>query len=869
MSLFKTWLWLSLGSILMSCLVACSPDSKGISFDYLREARLFRADTTLTRDSSLCGQSNPFGTMDECLSAKKYKLTWKRPEDSAKLLGYRIYLDTAHNDMSWNNLRNKPELASIIVDSKAAEDTIVFVFGNKGFAQDSIKHGQQKIVVVDTSDGRAEKSSGKLVFALVSVYGGDRTPGSPQYSYFKTTDKDPPDPFHPRIKPMATEIEVSWQRPTDLVNFFDPSQDTGLIQGYRLEVSLNGRLGLRGKDFKPQVGSYLVGGKEMAGSVTDSLNNDSLPTAVTFRLPDSNRATKRTTPLPSDSLHFTVKNLKPQDSLTVFLYAIDANGNKNEASMEKVTVFMTDTTQPSKPVLSITGVGRNGFTARWTASRDSVRNGESRDKGPTPNFRIDRYLLTRILLRAPGEKTTSLDRIDTVITTVPSDSIRDTFTVEMKYLPPGTPFHLRLTAVDITGFESATDTISTATDAVRFSGADSALACPAGFIPIPRGSFRLGDDSPTASADEKGRIVNMGPYCIEPYEHRETGGKRFVSNVTYEQAEKACEDIDASFETRLCSEAEWERACEGPFTDDQALLHGIQSENKNPSILQSSCNQGTSDSAMAMSFELRNAVCLTTEGVYDMAGNLSEWVRDPYVATAYASADSVMSHDFAFSDSTGPRKYGYRGGNYLTRLPLLSATQALARCSNRDYAQQSRPKFKSECVDADKAKIAVIYGPELSGHRCVPIPGRFNPDSITDFQPSLKDTSGRTLYVFLAGKVDPDTVLLPLDSAFKGKPASAMLTKRALAVVTFEKTGGSPAIEDTLDATEMKDTTQESLDRIFKREASNPEWSVRKEGGKYKIKYLYAYTLPGARPAREYYSSRAIGFRCCSKAKSP
>jgi hypothetical protein len=71
---------------------------------------------------------------------------------------------------------------------------------------------------------------------------------------------------------------------------------------------------------------------------------------------------------------------------------------------------------------------------------------------------------------------------------------------------------------------------------------------------------------------------------------------------------------------------------------------------------------------------------------------------------------------------------------------------------------------------------------------------------------------------------------------------------------------------DTLDATEFRDTTQAGLAKIFQREASNPDWTVHKENGAYAIKYLYAYTQLGSKPALPYYSSRAIGFRCCSLA---
>ncbi|HKP94253.1 MAG TPA: SUMF1/EgtB/PvdO family nonheme iron enzyme [Fibrobacteria bacterium] len=880
----KAWFRPGPGAALLSCLclsgfLACSPDPDRTNFNYLRSPTFFRADTTLT-ENPLCDATHPFASREECLAAKKYQLTWSRPEDTANLLGYRIYLDTLHNPeappgKTWTYVRDRPELANIIVESRALKDTVVFVFGNGGFKPDTLKHGNRKILLVD-SVLRAEDKSGKLVFGLVPVYGGDVTPGQPQYAYFKTTDKDPPDPFHPRIKPMAKQVAVDWERPTDRVSFFNPSQDTGLIRGYRLKVGLAGRKDLeRRKAFRPKLLSYLVGNKDMSGAVTDSLDNDTLPESIVFRLPDSNRAAKRFPALPADSLHLMIGNLSPQDSLTFALVAIDSNGNQNDTAMEKVTIHMTDTTQPSKPVLSVDSLSRNGFIVSWTASRDSIQDGESRFEGPHPNYQIQKYVLTRILLRAPGEKTTDLDRIDTSIVPALADSLTSKFSLPMKYLPPGTPFHLRLTAVDVTGFESDTDTLTVATDSVRFAGEDSALACPAGFIPIPRGAFKLGDESAAADPDEKdgnqrARTVSMGPFCIEPYEHRDSTAKRFVSNVTFAQAEKACEDIDADFETRLCSEAEWERSCEGPFTDSSALLHGIQSENKNPAILQASCNQAANDSAMAMSFELRNSVCLTTEGVYDMAGNLSEWVRDPYVARAYDNVDSALTHESIFADPAGAGRFGIRGGNYLKPNLPQSAIQKLARCSNRDFAQQVRPLYRDDCRSPDSVKIAVIYGTGIADFRCIDVPKQVKDlSAITDMIPSPQDSTD--ILVFLKGSPTPETAHIVPDSAIKGsRPLSARLTTRALAVVNFVKATGDTAVEDTLDAGEMRDTSQANLARIFRREAGNSEWSVEKNpDGSFKIKYLYAYTVPGAKPARPFYSSRAIGFRCCSKAKAP
>ncbi len=345
--------------------------------------------------------------------------------------------------------------------------------------------------------------------------------------------------------------------------------------------------------------------------------------------------------------------------------------------------------------------------------------------------------------------------------------------------------------------------------------------------------------------------------------------------MTHEQAVEICAGIDSDFSTQLCSEAEWERACEG--SDSIALPHGIQSEGGNPNILQASCNQGTNDSAMAMSLEFRNPVCLTTEGVYDMAGNLSEWVRDPYVSKAYLQRKDTLDHFFTFKDTSGEpySRPGIRGGNYLkTGFPQLSLTQNLARCSNRDYAAQVRPIYREECRDSTTRKIAVIYGSGLAGHRCFAIDTGLikNPDAVTEIKPDLADTSGTTLLAFLAGVKDPVHLSITPDTALKNlKPLRAVLTTRSLAAVTFVSSKTAIEHPDTLDALEMKDTSQAALERIFKREAPSPEWSVKKVDGKFAIKFLYAYTTQGTRPAKPFYSNRVIGFRCCSvaKAKAP
>lgn len=862
---------------LCALLLACSPDPGGVELNYLRSPSLFRADTTVS-DHPFCGQANPVGSADACKQEHKYKLTWERPEDTVNFQGYRIYLDTVPDDKKWNDVQKHPELAAVIISRSPVHDSLVFVFTSaRKSAPDTLLKGQERLVALD-SNHRAELSTGKLVFALVPVYSGGGAAGQPQYAYFVTTDRQAPDVFRPDFRPLPHGVRIAWERPTDRVSFFDPSLDTGVIAGYRLELGLDGRkTSDRRNSFKPKLKYYSMGGADSTPSVIDSafVTESGLPMML-YKLPDGHRSAKHTHPDATDSMYVEIEGMFPQDSLTVQLWAIDSVGNSNDSAMSQISLRTTDTTQPSTPKLTFDSLSRNGFTIVWTASRDTVAGADGHlTEADQPNANIMDYRLTRTMIRAAGEKTTSLDLMDTTV----QDSLFPThpvFRIPVRFLPPGATYHMTLYAEDSSGYPSRVDTMNVTTLKVAFSDSDSVLTCPPGFIPMPRGNFTLGDVN--GSADEKpAKLAAMAPYCIEPYEHRDSTGQRFVSNVTYEQAEAICEAMSPADSSKLCSEAEWERACEGPAPGASALVHGIQSEGNDPSILQASCNQATNDSAMALNFSLRNPVCLTTEGVYDMAGNLTEWVRDTYAPSIYGNlpGDTLrLDHATVFADSGEKPPHSLRGGNYLKPgRTQLSTVQSLARCSNRDFPEQVRPVYRPECRSDTRPKLVVIYGPGLDGHRCFEAPDGFLAPDVSDLVPAPRGDSA--ILAFHRGVANPDTFRFRPDSTTRGKkPLSAQLTTKALAAVTFERrlpiSAKDSAYGDTLDATEFLDTTQAGLAKIFQREASNSEWTVHQEDGKYAIKYFYAYTLTGTKPALPYYSSRAIGFRCCSlAAKAP
>lgn len=866
-------------------LAGCPDDPPDQRFAYLRAAGELTVNTVPA--DTLCAEPGPnfrgdgFDPAATCRQTQKFVLRWERPEDTVDFRGYSLYLDTTPEEKSWKATQGDDRKAAVIIKERSlARDGLVFFFYDgknvpAGIASvappDTLKAGNRRIFGIDTGGRLEEKENQKrFVFALATRHDGG-TPGQPQYTYIITGDKFAPAVFKPFITVKSRTMDIDWARPSDPTSFFDPGADSGIILAYELSVRLHGKFqAQRSASFKPSI-RWFVGGADRSAAVKESvITTADGAVGRHWLLPDSARA-GRGAATRADSLRVEVLGLIPKDSVDVIIYARDSAGNVNERAMpHDVTVIMTDTTRPITPEVSAIDslTTRNSFVVRWTASRDSADlDGDGvLEPGATPNAGIRSYRLIRSPILDSGTGTDAFDRRDTVITVTRSNAADTVFHDTVRYLPPGRTYLVVVNAVDSSGFVSEADSVVVTTDSIRFVGADSGLVCPPGMVPIPASRFRLGetDQNPAAQNDEKnGKVIGMASFCIEPYEHRDSLGN-FMTKVTWQEADSICRALAPEEDsTQLCSEAEWERACEG-FDLQQPHLHGIQSE-RSPAILQASCNQATGDSAMAMSFELRNPICLTNEGVYDMAGNLSEWVRDAYRANAYSSyPDTTMAFGFTFARYGAGDTASIRGGNYLKPGVSASATQNLARCSNRDFPMQIRPLSRTECVDPDIRKVAVIYGEGLANVKCFDDPA-LRDLPITDMVPDPKDSS--LVRYFLEGSSDQRTFRIPPDTAFRGKkPLEVRFTTRSLLEVVFERVGApQDTLVDTLDAREFRDTSQVVLERILQRESPSLAWSPRRSGGRIEVRRLYAHVITGSKVARANYASRSIGFRCCGK----
>lgn len=134
--------------------------------------------------------------------------------------------------------------------------------------------------------------------------------------------------------------------------------------------------------------------------------------------------------------------------------------------------------------------------------------------------------------------------------------------------------------------------------------------CPPDMVHLTGNTFVLGEDHPSEDWHLTGRPYEIKSFCIDRYEYPNKRGTIPEGNVSFESAKHLCDKIGK----RLCTEPEWELACKGP--QNFAYSYGKKYE-------KDFCNTRI-NGHFAPSGQYSN--CKSPEGVYDLNGNLSEWV---------------------------------------------------------------------------------------------------------------------------------------------------------------------------------------------------------------------------------------------------
>jgi formylglycine-generating enzyme required for sulfatase activity len=109
-------------------------------------------------------------------------------------------------------------------------------------------------------------------------------------------------------------------------------------------------------------------------------------------------------------------------------------------------------------------------------------------------------------------------------------------------------------------------------------------------------------------------MIKIGNFYIDKYEYPNQVGEYPLTNITWHEAQAICESVGK----RLCTADEWVRACRGP----QGLRFPY-----GPTYDGTKCN---SESKVDRSQRIGDTpeTCVSGYGVYDLNGNVWEWVGE-------------------------------------------------------------------------------------------------------------------------------------------------------------------------------------------------------------------------------------------------
>lgn len=130
-------------------------------------------------------------------------------------------------------------------------------------------------------------------------------------------------------------------------------------------------------------------------------------------------------------------------------------------------------------------------------------------------------------------------------------------------------------------------------------------------------------------------MVPVGRFCVDRYEAPNQKGELPFALQTAYDGEQWC----AAHGRRLCSDQEWERACRGPegrtYPYGNTFRPGVCSDDR-PWLVVSwkklarwPLDVALDEAARLYQADMSGAraECVTQEGVFDMTGNVAEWVR--------------------------------------------------------------------------------------------------------------------------------------------------------------------------------------------------------------------------------------------------
>jgi len=143
------------------------------------------------------------------------------------------------------------------------------------------------------------------------------------------------------------------------------------------------------------------------------------------------------------------------------------------------------------------------------------------------------------------------------------------------------------------------------------------IGCPDDMVYVSASSFNMGTKTFPFPKDAKLiHSVFLDGYCIDKFEYPNKLFNKPLANINYFEASQKCNEIGK----RLCTEAEWEKACKGQefFEYPYGKRYEIHACHIEKDRMEGPIISG------------EMAKCVSSYGVFDMSGNVAEWVYDYY-----------------------------------------------------------------------------------------------------------------------------------------------------------------------------------------------------------------------------------------------
>jgi len=160
--------------------------------------------------------------------------------------------------------------------------------------------------------------------------------------------------------------------------------------------------------------------------------------------------------------------------------------------------------------------------------------------------------------------------------------------------------------------------------------------CPQDMVLLPAAEALLGTREPAEPWMGQLRRVAVPAFCMDVYEHPNQQGSLPTTSLPWGESESLCRRAGK----RLCTADEWERACRG--TAGRRFGYGEE-------FRRDICNTpltmgGPVDGELApLAVSGSHSDCHTPEGIFDLDGNVSEYVSDPWDAGRYGDQTAGLS----------------------------------------------------------------------------------------------------------------------------------------------------------------------------------------------------------------------------------